>query len=55
MIKRKTYIAPMLEVQIIHFEQSIAVGSATVTPINSSSQIEEEWDVEADDVRSINW
>lgn len=52
---KKTYTSPTLEVQIIEFEQCIAVGSATVIPVDSSTAVQDEWETELNDTRTINW
>lgn len=52
---RKAYCAPNLTVSTIITEYSIAAGSATVTPVNSSSTVEEEWETGADQSRDLVW
>ena len=51
----KTYISPAMEVQYIYIEQSIAANSATVTPVNSSNQVQQEWETGDDVNRDLLW
>lgn len=52
---KRPYISPSIEVIILEIECSIASGSAYVSPHNQQQQIYEQWDVEVDDNRGINF
>ena len=50
-----TYEAPTLEVIYVEMEQGIAAGSAIVHPGNSAGEIKEEWQVDPNDDRTLDW
>ncbi|MBP3942620.1 hypothetical protein J5U18_03420 [Sphingobacteriaceae bacterium WQ 2009] len=49
------YMSPRINVLFLQHEHSIATGSATVTPVNSNNVVESEWDVQPDDIKTIDW
>ncbi|WP_437920445.1 hypothetical protein [Sphingobacterium sp. LRF_L2] len=55
--KKRPYKAPIMEYYNIELECSIAAGSAFVNPTgpNGQAEIYQEWDVDVDDNRSINF
>ncbi|MCS3556141.1 MULTISPECIES: hypothetical protein [unclassified Sphingobacterium] len=54
-MKKKNYIQPRIEAEVIEIEYSIAAGSAAQTSTQSESgSIGESWQVE-DSSRSIDW
>lgn len=53
--KLSNYISPEISVEVLQCESSIATGSATVTPLNNSSSVQEEWETEEDVVGSQTW
>lgn len=52
---KRPYESLSLTVLQIEIEQSIAAGSANVTPINSNQQVMEEWEEDPTDNRTIVW
>lgn len=54
LINRK-YIAPKINTESVRLEHSFAAGSATVTPVNSASQVREEWETGTDVVGNQMW
>ena len=52
---KKHYVAPTIVVSTIALEQGIAAGSALGSPIRNDNVIQDEWMIEADDSRTINW
>lgn len=49
------YKSPKMDVFLLELEQSIATGSATVNPTDNYGVVQEEWQIDADDNRTINW
>ncbi|MDV3952084.1 hypothetical protein [Elizabethkingia anophelis] len=52
---KESYKEPVLTVESVVLEYSIAAGSAKVIPPDSSGSVKEEWDTGADDNRTIEW
>ncbi|MFD1771617.1 hypothetical protein [Sphingobacterium suaedae] len=52
---KKQYVSPTFSIQEIELECGIAAGSATARPENSDIEVYEQWQVEPDDNRIINW
>ena len=52
---RKVYESPTIEVIHLEMEQGIAAGSAVVRPHDVNNEIVEEWQVDPDDSRVIDW
>ena len=52
---KESYNEPVLTVESVVLEYSIAAGSAKVIPPDSSGSVKEEWDTGADDNRTIEW
>lgn len=52
---KKEYIKPTFKSTLVHFEYSIAAGSATVTPVDSSQQVQQEWDTAPDVEEDLLW
>lgn len=53
--KSKKYSSPSLSVFYVDLEDSLSASSITVSPGNSSNVVNDEWEVDADDNRTINW
>ena len=51
----KAYETPIICIELIHLEHGIAAGSATVTPLNNSSQVRDEWEIGTDVVGDQLW
>lgn len=49
------YKSPIMDMLYLELEQGIATGSATVVPTDSNGIVQEEWQVDPDDNRTINW
>lgn len=44
-MKKKMYVAPIMVVTTIHFEESFAAGSAEVTEISTNGEsLQDEWE-----------
>lgn len=53
---KRAYESPEIKVLNVELEHSIAAGSAIVQPGNGvDNEIFEEWQVDPDDERIINW
>lgn len=52
---RRRYVSPDIQVINLELEHSIAAGSAEVTPTNMDNTIIEEWEVDTDDTRTLEW
>ncbi|MCW2462747.1 hypothetical protein HNP50_000804 [Elizabethkingia anophelis] len=52
---KESYKEPVLTVESVVLEYSIAAGSAKVIPPDSSGSVKEEWETGADDNRTIEW
>lgn len=52
---KKQYETPTIEVVHLEMEQGIAAGSAVVRPTDLKNEVLEEWQVDPDDDRIINW
>jgi len=53
--KKKNYVTPRLEVSFLQMEEGIAAGSAIVKPVNETSEMLEEWQVEPDRNKDLSW
>ncbi len=51
----KIYQSPMIQINLVEIEHSIATGSATVNPVNSNNQVREEWETSPDVVGEMEW
>ncbi|PVH26628.1 hypothetical protein [Sphingobacterium corticibacter] len=51
----KYYSSPEIIVEHVCLEHSVAAGSAIVTPLNSQSQIRQEWETAPDVVGNQAW
>ncbi|MHC8949420.1 hypothetical protein [Sphingobacterium hungaricum] len=49
------YKSPTMDISLVELEQGIATGSATVVPTDSNGVVHEEWKIDSDDNRTINW
>ncbi|WP_294183543.1 hypothetical protein [uncultured Sphingobacterium sp.] len=54
-VNKKLYDNPEVKTQQVLLEQTLAAGSITVVPPNSSSVVSESWETDPNDDRSINW
>ncbi|GHE39694.1 hypothetical protein [Sphingobacterium griseoflavum] len=54
-VEKLPYLAPMVDVIQLELECSIVTGSATVKPQDYHQDVYEQWDVDVDDNRSINF
>lgn len=52
---KKEYETPTIGVVHLEMEQGIAAGSAVVRPTDVNNEVFEEWQVDPDDERIINW
>lgn len=52
--KSKNYAPPQSIVTMVRMEMGIAASSTTVTPTNSSNQIQEQYDLQEQD-REFDW
>lgn len=55
MNNKKQYVAPTMTVIDLALEQGIAAGSALGSPTRNDNSVQEEWQIDADDSRTINW
>lgn len=53
--ERKNYSSPKLNVIYVNLEHSLAASSITVSSGNSSNVVNDQWETDADDNRTINW
>ncbi len=53
--ERKNYSSPKLNVIHVNLEHALAASSITVSPGNSSNVVNDQWETDADDNRTINW
>lgn len=53
--QKKEYVPPKVSVILIEMEQGIAAGSARVTPVSATSQVEQEWETGTDRDTTINF
>lgn len=54
-LEKKLYSSPKMTVMHVNLEHSVAAGSITVSPTNTNNVVNDEWEVDADDNRTINW
>lgn len=52
---KKYYTPPMISAIVVNIEYSIAAGSATVTPVNSTNQVRDEWEEGTNVAGSQTW
>lgn len=52
---KANYNPPFIRVELIALEHGFAAASATVTPVNSASQVREEWDIGTDVLGDQIW
>ena len=52
---RIKYETPTLNLILVEMEQGIAASSVTITPPDGSLVIQEEWQVDDDVTRTIEW
>lgn len=53
--KKKTYSAPELKVEEVVMEGCISAGSATIIPVNSSNQVQEDWKDGTNETNPLPW
>lgn len=53
--QKAVYTPPLIQVESIVTEYSIAAASATITPLNSSSDVRQEWETGTDVVGDQSW
>lgn len=53
--KKKPYDQPKVEVIVIEYENSIAVGSANVTPPKTATKFTHEWEQTEEITRDFTW
>lgn len=54
-LKAKYYTPPVIKALTIELEQSIAAGSALVTPPSNTDIILDEWETGTDQEGDLNW
>lgn len=52
---KRPYESPEIQLVCVELEHSIAAGSAAINPHDMNNQVLEEWEVDPDDNRTINW
>lgn len=54
-IEKKMYESPMIKISLVELEAGIAAGSAVIQPQDLNNQMQEEWEIDPDDNRTIQW
>lgn len=49
------YTTPKISLLILELEEGLAAGSATVRSQDAQQNVLDEWDVQPDDTRNIDW
>lgn len=55
MKERKKYKRPSVQIEWVELEEGLAAGSAVIQPQDLNNQVQEEWEVDPDDNRTIQW
>lgn len=53
--QKKEYVSPEIEVSYVEAEEGIATGSALVLPPDSAGDVQEQWDSDSNDGRTVDW
>ncbi|WP_222931650.1 hypothetical protein, partial [Elizabethkingia miricola] len=53
--QKEEYVSPEFETSLVEVEEGIATGSARVLPPDSGGNVQEQWDPDTDDGRTIEW
>ncbi|NAW50700.1 hypothetical protein GNY06_04630 [Elizabethkingia argentiflava] len=56
--EKKEYTAPKLDTSLVEMEQGIAAGSASASlkaPDKNEVVLQEEWDIDPNDKRTVEW
>ncbi|MCL1669063.1 hypothetical protein M2T82_13420 [Elizabethkingia ursingii] len=53
--QKEEYVSPELDSILVEAEEVIATGSALVLPPDSSGNVQEQWDPDTDDGRTVEW
>ena len=53
--EKKDYLYPQINVWVIEMEESISAASAAVLPVNTSNQIQENWNKGTNETNNVPW
>lgn len=52
---KKGYQPPTISTLLIEMEESISAASATITPVNASNQVQEDWTDGTNETNDVPW
>ncbi|MCT4216652.1 hypothetical protein HZP46_14410 [Elizabethkingia anophelis] len=53
--QKEEYVSPEVETSLVEVEEGIATGSARVLPPDFGGNVQEQWDSDSDDSRTVEW
>ncbi|PSL88357.1 hypothetical protein C7V10_11000 [Elizabethkingia miricola] len=53
--EKKDYLYPKINVWVIEMEEGISTTSATILPVNTSNQIQENWNEGTNETNNVPW